>query len=113
MGREIGALIRQARIQKGYTQEALAKLVGVQKSAVAKWENGRVTEIKRSNLISLADALGIEDVLLVGNAYSDKKEKPTDEDDGLSDEKRELIARIQELSDDQIQLLLQVARSIK
>lgn len=113
MSNEIGTLIKQARIQKGYTQEALADLVGVQKSAVAKWENGRVTEIKRSNLIRLADILGIEDVLLVGNAYDGKNENPTAGNDGISEEKRELIARIQELTDDQIQLLLQVAKSIK
>ena len=71
----IGDVIKQARIQKGYTQEELAELVGVQKSAVAKWENGRVSEIKRSNLYGLAQALGISPTSLVGDSEADKKEK--------------------------------------
>ena len=38
----IGKLIKDARIAKGLTQEELGELVGVQKSAIAKYENGRV-----------------------------------------------------------------------
>lgn len=113
MDDEIGKLIKYARIQKGYTQEALANIVGVQKSAVAKWENGRVTEIKRSNLISLADALGIEDTLLVGGTNSQKREKSIDLFDGLSTETLELIDCIKNLPEDKIRMLLQVARSIR
>lgn len=41
------------------TQEELGKLVGVQKSAVAKWESGRVQNIKRRTLQKLANALGL------------------------------------------------------
>ena len=55
----IGKIIKEARLNKGLTQEKLATKVGVQKSAIAKWENGRVTEIKRSNLKALAIALGL------------------------------------------------------
>lgn len=109
----IGDVIKQARIQKGYTQEELAELVGVQKSAVAKWENGRVSEIKRSNLQGLAQALGINPVSLVGETENQQKEKPTAADDGLSDEMKQLIARIKTLPDDKVRMLLQVAESIK
>lgn len=109
----IGDVIKQARIQKGYTQEELAELVGVQKSAVAKWENGRVSEIKRSNLYGLAQALGISPTSLVGDSEADKKEKPTAADDGLSDEMKQLIERIKMLPADKVRILLQVAESIK
>lgn len=61
----IGEIIKKARIEKGYTQEELGEMVGVKKSAVAKWENGRVSEIKRSNLKKLADALGIKPTSLL------------------------------------------------
>ena len=47
---EIGQKIKTARLSKGYTQEELGKIMGVQKSAVAKWECGRVVNIKRSKL---------------------------------------------------------------
>lgn len=56
---EIGELIKKARIDKGLTQEELGKLVGVQKSAIAKYENGRVVNIKRSTLQKLAEALDL------------------------------------------------------
>ena len=67
---DIGALIREKRLAKGLTQEELGEIVGVQKSAVAKWENGRVSEIKRSTLKKLAEVLGISPVQLLGDAES-------------------------------------------
>jgi len=57
---EVGKLIKDARIAKGLTQEELGKLVGVQKSAIAKYENGRVVNIKRSTLQKLATALNLK-----------------------------------------------------
>ena len=56
---EIGQKIRQARLAKGLTQEELGNMVGLQKSAIAKYENGRVVNIKRSTLQKLAQALGL------------------------------------------------------
>lgn len=64
---DVGLIIKQARISKGLSQEELGEMVGVQKSAVAKWENGRVSEIKRSNLKKLADALGLKPSTLLGD----------------------------------------------
>ena len=56
---EIGQKIKEARIKKGLTQEELGRIVGVQKSAIAKYENGRVVNIKRSTLQKIASALNI------------------------------------------------------
>ena len=56
---EVGKLIKDARISKGLTQEELGALVGVQKSAIAKYESGRVVNIKRSTLQKLASALDL------------------------------------------------------
>lgn len=68
---DVGSIIKTARLQKGFTQEELAEKVGVKKSAVAKWENGRVSEIKRSNLKMLADALGLKPTDLLGDINSE------------------------------------------
>lgn len=56
---KIGQKIREARNIKGLTQEELGRLVGVQKSAIAKYESGRVVNIKRSTLQKIASALDI------------------------------------------------------
>lgn len=56
---EIGQKIKKARLERGLTQQELGALVGVQKSAIAKYENGRVVNIKRSTLQKIAKALNI------------------------------------------------------
>ena len=56
---DIGEKIRSARLAKSMTQEELGKLLGVQKSAIAKYESGRVVNIKRSTLKKISDILGI------------------------------------------------------
>ena len=70
----IGNRIKSARLAKGYTQEELGNLIGVQKSAVAKYENGRVVNIKRSVLSKISKVLDIPPVELV----SDIREKPVE-----------------------------------
>lgn len=55
----IGAKIKAARLEKKMTQEELGNLIGVQKSAIAKYENGRVVNIKRSTLKKISDILDI------------------------------------------------------
>ena len=70
MSIDVGSVIKKARIEKGFTQEELALKVGVQKSAVAKWENGRVSEIKRSNLKKLSETLGLKPTQLLGDVES-------------------------------------------
>lgn len=72
---DIGKVIKDARTAKGLTQEELGKIVGVQKSAIAKYENGRVVNIKRSTLQKLANALGLKGSDLI--IESDPKEAAT------------------------------------
>ena len=62
---EIGQKIKKARLERGLTQQELGDIVGVQKSAIAKYENGRVVNIKRSTLQKIASALNIRPSELV------------------------------------------------
>ena len=55
----IGEKIRMARLAKGMTQAELGEILGVQYSAIAKYESGRVVNIKRSTLKKISDVLGI------------------------------------------------------
>lgn len=45
--------LKAARVENGYTQEALAEKLGVSKRTVASWEKGEV-EIKPYMIFSLA-----------------------------------------------------------
>lgn len=65
---EIGARIKAARVAKGMTQEELGDILGVQKSAIAKYENGRVVNIKRSQLKKISEVLNIPPMELIYDA---------------------------------------------
>lgn len=62
---EVGQKIKKARLEKGLTQQELGDIVGVQKSAIAKYESGRVVNIKRNTLQKIAKALNIRPSELV------------------------------------------------
>jgi transcriptional regulator with XRE-family HTH domain len=56
--RDIGARIRTAREEQGWTQDQLAAAVGVSRSAVAQWETGRAGQVT-TNLTRVAASLGV------------------------------------------------------
>jgi transcriptional regulator with XRE-family HTH domain len=62
----VGALIRKAREAKKLTQEALGRLLGVEKQSISNWETGKVLP-KRANARTLAVTLDIPLGLLLGN----------------------------------------------
>lgn len=98
----IGQIIRDARIKKGYTQEQLGEIMGVQKSAIAKWENGRVVNIKRENLKKLAEVLSIPPYELVAPNYI-----VNDSAQNLSDDEVHLLDMYRQLNDQGKEYVLQ------
>jgi transcriptional regulator with XRE-family HTH domain len=60
--------IRKLRIEKGLSQEALGKLLGVKKAAINKYETGRVVNIKKSTLIEMARVFGVSPAELLDDA---------------------------------------------
>ena len=75
---DIGLKIKTARQAKGMTQEELGDILGVQKSAIAKYENGRVVNIKRSTLKKISDVLGIPPFELIFDEEHRKMQKKND-----------------------------------
>ena len=75
---EIGEKIKQARLAKGMTQEELGNLLGVKKSAIAKYESGRVVNIKRSTLKKISDILGLRPAELIFAADIEEGQKKND-----------------------------------
>ncbi len=58
--------IKERRLIMNYTQEELAEKLGLQKSAIAKYENGRVENIKRSVIARMSDVLECSPAYLMG-----------------------------------------------
>ena len=54
---EIGNIIRQKRTEAGLTQAELGAKLGVGKTAVAKWEAGKVKNLKRESLQQRAEII--------------------------------------------------------
>ena len=92
----------------GKNQKELAEIVGVSAPTMNDW-----LKAKKYPRIDKIEILAKYFGILKSDLIEDKKEKPTAQDDGLSQEKRELIEHIKRLPEDKIQVLLQVAKSIR
>lgn len=106
--------VKKRREELGLSQEQLALRMGYSsRTSVNKIENGRPCSQKI--IARLADALGVSIPYLMGwEDEEQQKEKPiVPEDDGLSQEMKELIDSIKKLPADKVQMLLQVAKSIR
>jgi repressor LexA len=91
----------------GKNQKELAEIVGVSAPTMNDWLKAK--KYPRIDKIEiLANYFGI----LKSDLIEDKKEEST-EYDGLSENMRELIKQLKDLPEDKIQMLLQVAKSIK
>ncbi len=54
---KIGVLLKQARLEAGLTQEAVASMLNTQKSAISRIEN-HAEDIRLSTLVNYARAVG-------------------------------------------------------
>ncbi|MDO5433356.1 LexA family transcriptional regulator [Eubacterium sp.] len=58
--------IKEERLKAGLTQEELANKLGLKKSAIAKYENGRVTNLKKSTIEQLSKIFNCRPAYLMG-----------------------------------------------
>ena len=100
--------------QKGVSKSAAALAAGFSKSLVTKWKDNQVEtpsaevleKISAYFCVPISELLGEEEMGI-------KKEQPTEQYDGLSNELVELIGVLKELPQDKILALLQLAKSMK
>ncbi len=65
--------IKELRKARNMTLEEVAKIVGVGKSTVRKWETGMIENMKTDKIVALAKALGTNPISLLGlDDYIDK-----------------------------------------
>ena len=63
---EFKDLIKNRRIEIGATLEDIAKIVGVSKATVQRWESGNIANIRRDKIVKLAKALNVSPAYLMG-----------------------------------------------
>lgn len=99
--------VKQRREELGLSQEQLALRMGYSsRTSINKIENGRPCSQKI--IVRLADALNVSVPYLMGW----EEEKPTVQDDGLSEKKKALIDFAQSLSEEQAALALRLLKSL-
>ena len=87
---------------------------GISKGLLTDLKKGRRTGVSAVTAQKIANYFDVSVGYLLGEEDMDiKKEQPTVNDDGLSDNLKELIMELKQLPEDKIQMLLQVAKSIK
>lgn len=61
-----GDIIKKLRKEKNLTQEQLGNLIGVQKSAIAKYERGEIINLKRETIEKLANIFEVRPSYIMG-----------------------------------------------
>lgn len=96
---------------KGVSGSRMCIDLGLSKSTMSDLKNGRIKGVSIPTAQKIAGYFGITVDELHGEEIN--KENPTVQDDGISNEKKELIDFIKELPEEKILVLLQVAKSIR
>ena len=124
----MGQRIKQKRTEYGLTMEELGNRLGVQKSAVNKWEKGEVQNIKRSYIKAMADLfhcspawlMGLDDVKDVTLTYEAEGREPVkatvDLDPILGHSQPSLRAALYQaalaVKDDNLEVAIQLLKSL-
>lgn len=61
----IGELIKSQRDSLGLTLEDVARVVGVSKATVSRWESGEIHKMKRDKISALSSVLHLDPVLFI------------------------------------------------
>ena len=103
--------IKDLRLNKGLTLEQVAKVVGVGKSTVRKWETGMIANMKRDKIGLLAKALGVTPAYLMGWAEDVSIEKNLLQDkSNLSEEEKILLDLFNRVPEEKQKLVIEMIR---
>ncbi len=87
--------IKQLRLERQMTQEELGNIVGLQKQAIWKYENGNVTNMKQSTIKSLSDFFGVTPSYLMG--YSDNRTERDIDVNKMTEEDKTIILLLKDM----------------
>ena len=105
---ELKDKIRSLRKAQGLTLEDVAKIVGVGKSTVRKWETGYIENMRRDKIAKLAEALHTTPAYLMGWEDEQKSESQAPALVNDDPELTELLERVRD--DPKYRMLFSVAK---
>ena len=95
---------------KGVSGSRMCLDLGLSKSTLSDIKSGRKKGVSTATAAKIASYLGVTVGYLLGE---EEKEKPTVNDDELSEDLEKLISRLKKLPEDKIRMLLDLAESIQ
>lgn len=63
---EVKDILKNRRVELGYTLDDIARQVGVSSPTVSRWERGDIQNMKRDKIVKLAAALDISPAVIMG-----------------------------------------------
>lgn len=96
--------IKELRTSKQMTLEQVAKIVGVGKSTVRKWETGMIANMKRDKIGLLAEALSTTPAYLMGW----DEEKPDQNIIALSENEQYILNLFRKVPENKQQMVIQM-----
>lgn len=93
---------------KGVSGSRMCLDLGLSKSTLSDLKNGRTKGISVATAQKIAGYFGIT----VDELYGEEKEKPTVQDDGLTENQRKLMEFVKSVPDDKADMILRVMKSI-
>lgn len=109
---DIGAKIKQRRLELGWSQRELAKKMGYKdNTTLTKIERGLV-DVSQSRVMQFSQVLDVSIAYLMD--WEDEEKQKQSAESELSIQKKELIQKVMQMSDEELQkldLLLQLVES--
>ena len=106
---KIGERIKQRRQELSWSQRELASRMNYDHSTITRIETGKI-DIPQSRVVQFSKVLGVSIAYLMG--WEDEEKQPAESE--LSIQKKELIDKVMQMSDEELQkldLLLRVVES--
>lgn len=104
---KIGEKIKLRRKELRWSQRDLADKMGYNHSTITRIETGKI-DIPQSRIVQFAEVLHTDIAYLMDW----EEEKPTDQDDELSDNIKKLVEFAKSVPDEKVDLVLAVMKSI-
>ena len=102
----VGEKIHYLRIKNNMTMDDLARELGVQRSAINKYEKGIVVNLKRSTISSLCRVFG------VSSSYFLDDDEPVSDEEPKNDDIRLLVRGLNQLSPEQVEQATNVMKAM-